>query len=164
MKAIVMVNLENEMDLILAHKRSMKLCELTGFSLLVQTSVATAISEIARCAIEFGKSATLTLAIDSEPNKKFLVASIEDKTDFSPRCLDACLYAKRLVTDIDIKRTNKDIQIVLRQQLAFNGTITDAKVESFIEYFKNEPPTSAYDELRRKNLILQDLVEKTPHQ
>src|SRR5262245_11143693 len=126
MKDIVVVNLENEMDLILAHKRAMKLCELTGFSLLVQTSVATAISEIARCAIEFGKNAILTLSIDSEANKKFLVAVIEDKTDFSPRCLEACSYAKRLVTDVDIKRTARNVQILLKQQLPFIGTLTEA--------------------------------------
>src|ERR1044071_8879386 len=79
MKEIVLVRLENEMDLILAHKRAMKLCELTGFSLITQTSIATAVSEIARCAIDYGK---------------------------------------------------------------------------------NDPPLSAYDEIRRKNLLLQDLAEK----
>ena len=51
MREIVCVKLENDMDLILAHKRAMKLCELSGFSLITQTTVATAISEIARCAI-----------------------------------------------------------------------------------------------------------------
>jgi PAS domain S-box-containing protein len=160
MREIVSVKLENEMDLILAHKRAMKLCELTGFSLLTQTSVATAISEIARCAIEFGKSASLLLGIDSFANKKFLVAVVEDKTDFTTRCGEACSYAKRLVTEVEILRNAKDIQIVLRQQLAFIGTLTDAKVNSFVDYFRNEPPISAYDELRRKNLLLQDLAEK----
>jgi len=160
MKEIVLVNLDNEMDLILAHKRAMKLCELTGFSLLTQTSVATAISEIARCAIEFGKSSTLTLGIDSIANRKFLVAVIGDKTDFSQRCFEACSYARRLVSDVDIKRTSRETQIVLRQQLSFSGTLTEAKVDSFADYFKNEPPISAYDELRRKNLMLQDLAEK----
>ena len=64
MKEIVRVKLENDMDLILAHKRTMKLCELTGFSLIVQTSTATAVSEIARCAIEFGREAQMTLGIE----------------------------------------------------------------------------------------------------
>jgi PAS domain S-box-containing protein len=160
MKEIVLVNLENEMDLIIAHKRAMKLCELTGFSLLTQTSVATAISEIARCAIEFGKSSTLTLGIDSASYKKYLVAIIEDKTDFTGRCSEAYSYARRLVTDVEIRRTTREIQIVLRQQLSFVGTLTESRVESFAEYFRNEPPISAYDELRRKNLMLQDLAEK----
>src|ERR1041384_1977573 len=101
MKEIVQVKLENEMDLILAHKRAMRLCELTGFSLIVQTSIATAVSEIARCAIEFGKNAMLILGIELIGGKKVLKAVIRDNTDFSLRCSDACLYAKRLVDDLE---------------------------------------------------------------
>ena len=44
MHELVRVRLENEMDLILAHKRSMKLAELAGLSLSAQTTFATAVS------------------------------------------------------------------------------------------------------------------------
>jgi PAS domain S-box-containing protein len=160
MKEIVHVKLENEMDLILAHKRSMKLCEMTGFSLIAQTSIATAISEIGRCAIEYGKNAVLTLGIEAVGTKKMFKAVIRDKTDFSLRCNEACAFAKRLVDDLVITRNSKEISITLQQQLSFAGTLSDAKIESFTSYFKNEPPLSAYDEIRRKNLQLQELAEK----
>lgn len=160
MKEIVTVNLENEMDLILAHKRAMKLCELTGLSLIAQTSVATAISEIARCAIDHGKNSKLILGIDTQFGKKHLVAVIRDTNDFGPRCTEAIQFAKRLVDDTDISNVSKDYRIVLRQQLSFANTVTDVRLKSFIDYFKTEPPISAYDELRRKNLLLQDLAEK----
>ena len=160
MKEIVCVKLENEMDLILAHKRAMKLCELNGFSLITQTTVATAVSEIARCAIEYGKNAEMILGIESVIGKKYIKALIRDTIDFTSHCMDATKYAKRLVHDIDIIRNPKEIQIVLRQELNFQYTLTEAKLESFVDYFKREPPLSAYDELRRKNLMLQDLSEK----
>lgn len=160
MNEIVTVNLENDMDLILAHKRAMKLCELTGFSLIAQTSTATAISEIARCAIDYGKSAKLILGIDAQFGRKYLVAVIRDTSDFSPRCMEAIQFAKRLISDIEIANTPKDYRIVLRQQLSFGNTLTDVKLKSFVDYFKTEPPISAYDELRRKNMLLQDLAEK----
>lgn len=160
MKEIVEVKLENEMDLILAHKRAMKLCELTGFSLIVQTSIATAVSEIARCAIDHGRNAILALGIETGAARKFLKIIIRDTTDFSFKCNEACAYAKRLVDDIEIIRSGKEIQIILKQQLSFAGTLTDIKIESFADYFKKEPPLSPYDELRRKNLLLQDLAEK----
>src|SRR4051812_16863473 len=105
MKEIVHVKLENEMDLILAHKRAMKLCEMTGFSLITQTSIATAISEIARCAIEYGSSAVLVLGIASLGQKKVFRAIIRDRSDFTLRCTEACSFAKRLVDDIDITRS-----------------------------------------------------------
>lgn len=148
------------MDLILAHKRAMKLCELTGFSLIAQTSVATALSEIARCAIEYGKEAQLLLGIESAPGKKFLRAVVRDVTDFTPRCGEAYSYAKRLVEHVETIKTVKEIQIVLKHPINFAGTLTDVKIESFVEYFRREPPLSAYDELRRKNMLLYDLAEK----
>lgn len=160
MNEIVRVKLENEMDLILAHKRAMKLCELTGLSLIAQTSLATAISEISRCAIEHGKSATLTFGIETITGRKYLMAVVTDTVDFTNRCEEALSYARRLVDDIEIIRTPRSTRINLKQQLIFSGTLTEARIESFADYFKKEPPLSAYDELRRKNLLLQDLAEK----
>ncbi|HEU4552324.1 MAG TPA: PAS domain-containing sensor histidine kinase, partial [Chitinophaga sp.] len=63
MQDLVKVTLNNEMDLILAHKRSMKLAELAGLSLSAQTTFATAVSEVSRNAIEHGQNGYLTLAV-----------------------------------------------------------------------------------------------------
>ena len=54
MEELIRVELENEMDLIVAHKRSMRLAELAGLSLAAQTTFATAVSEVARYAMEQG--------------------------------------------------------------------------------------------------------------
>jgi PAS domain S-box-containing protein len=159
-REIVTVKLENEMDLILAHKRAMKLCELSGLSLLVQTSLATAVSEIARCAIEYGEDSSLVLAIDSEKGKKLLKAVVAAKTDFSPKCIEAAAYAKKLVDDVVMEKNGRAFKVVLKQKVNFQGLLTDNKIESFIQYFASEPPISAYDELRRKNMMLQDMAEK----
>ena len=59
MHELARVTLDNEMDLILAHKRSMKLAEVAGLSLSAQTTFATAVSEVARNTIETGKSGCL---------------------------------------------------------------------------------------------------------
>ncbi len=148
------------MDLILAHKRAMKLAELSGLSLLIQTSLATAVSEIARCAIEHGKESQLILAVDSEKGRKMLKAIIRDNGDFSAECIEAAMYAKRLVNDVVVTKSPKDFQVVLKQEVSFQGLLSDNKIQSFVEYFSSEPPISAYDELRRKNLMLQDFAEK----
>lgn len=160
MKEIVKVNLENEMDLILAHKRTMKLCELTGLSLINQTSVATAVSEIARCAIDHGKNACLILNIEERLGKKLMWVIIRDVVDFTVKGAEATSFARRLVDDIEIQKSQKEVQIILKQYLNFSGTLTETRIQSFIQYFENEPPLSAYDELRRKNLQLQDLADK----
>jgi PAS domain S-box-containing protein len=160
MGAIVTVRLENEMDLILAHKRAMRLSELCGLSLITQTSIATAISEIARCAIEHGKNAELRLDIDLTPQKRFLKAVIRDSIDFTPRCKDALHYAERLVSDINVVSTPKETLITLLHKLNPTMPLTEATLKSFADYFKLEPPLSPYDELRRKNRLLQEFAEK----
>ena len=72
------VTLENEMDLVLAHKRSMKLAEIAGLSLPAQTTFATAVSEVARNTIDNGKNGCLTLGISDE-KRRSIVACIEDE-------------------------------------------------------------------------------------
>lgn len=161
MEVIVKVNLENEMDLILAHKRAMKLAELTGHSLAMQTIFATAVSEISRCAIEDGSNASLTLGIDSaRGNRKQIKANISDAAEFCNEKSQSLVYAKRLVHDVQLTKTDTECLVTLNYRINFPGTITPAKIASFVEYFEKEPPLSAYDELRKKNQQLQELAEK----
>ena len=76
---IVRVTLNNEMDLILAHRRSMKLAELSGLSLPAQTTFATAVSEVSRSAIENVKNSCLILSIENPVRQdKYIVASIKN--------------------------------------------------------------------------------------
>jgi PAS domain S-box-containing protein len=161
MKEIVSVKLENEMDIILAHKRAMKLAELCGCSLVTQTTVATAVSEISRCGLEEGGSSMLTLAVESTPARKYITAMVRiPSAIISNKVRELLTYAKRLVEDLKITTSPKESKITLRYPLAFGGTITDQRVISFRVYFEKEPPLSPYDELRRKNQLLQDLAEK----
>lgn len=161
MHEIVRVNLENEMDLILAHKRTMKLVELSGLSLPVQTSFATAVSEISRCAIDAGKEAYLQLGIHFlRGGRKEICAVVADTTPFCTEQADHLKYARRLIDDVVIETTAEETRIVLRYRVNFPGTITEARIALFVEYFKTEPPISPYDEIRRKNTQLQSLADK----
>lgn len=160
MKEIVGVKLDNEMDIILAHKRAMKLAELCGCSLVTQTTLATAVSEIARLAIERGKGAVLSMNVESAPPKKFVTAAVKCQASVSAFGSEALIYAKRLVDDVRIATQGREAMISLRYPISFAGTITEQKINSFRDYFEKEPPLSPYDELRRKNQLLQDLAEK----
>src|SRR5688572_10949523 len=133
MKEIVKVNLENEMDLILANKRAMKLAELCGLSVTVQTAVATAVSEIARCALAAGRKSSLTLSIKNvSPTKKQIAALVSNTTE-DIATLEAISSAKRLVNDLQSIRKPIGYEVQLNQDIKFAGLITDTKIESFIE-------------------------------
>src|SRR4051812_24736858 len=95
---IVSLRLENEMDLILAHKRSMKLAELCGLSLSVQTSFATAVSEIARMAMGKKKTSTADLSLSivtHSPNNKQIMAVVTLLKEVMDTGLEAFSYAKK---------------------------------------------------------------------
>lgn len=47
------IGIETEMDIVLAHQKTTQLCALAGLTALVQTQMGTAVSEIARNALEY---------------------------------------------------------------------------------------------------------------
>lgn len=161
MKEILHVDLQNEMDLILANKQTMKLVELCGLSLTAQTVFATAVSEISRGALSKGNKSYLKLWIFTMPvlNKKQLVAVIYFGNEIALN-KDAILLAKRLVDDVRIQETGSTFYVQLYLDLKFPGLITDKKIESITGHFKLEPPLSPYDEIRRKNIELLAYADK----
>ncbi|RIV25509.1 PAS domain S-box protein [Fibrisoma montanum] len=162
MHEIASVTLHNEMDLILANKRSMRLAELAGLSLAAQTTFATAVSEVSRYAIERGLDACLTLYItDSNESVQSLVAQIARGRFFiSNHDDEAFEYARRLVNDLLITDTAKGSQITLRCHLHNNRKISSARAEQWSKQFVSEPPVSPYDEIKRKNAQLLELSER----
>jgi PAS domain S-box-containing protein len=161
MEEIVRINLDNEMDLVIAHKRIMKVGEFCGLGLPAQTTFATAVSEIARCAISEGEKSFMVISIGStRVNRKELVASIFDSTDLLLSNSDALVYARRLLGDLPGFRSNGLYEIRLTHALPFSGTLSPAKLKSFKEYFRTEAPISPYDEIRRKNIQLIELSAK----
>jgi light-regulated signal transduction histidine kinase (bacteriophytochrome) len=162
MTEIVKINLENEMDLILAHKRSMKLAELCGLSVLVQTSFATAVSEISRCVIGSAHNkSSLSLRVNTLANsKKELVACISTLDTFTKEHDNAIKYASRLTDSVKVNQQKNSTEVLLTAKVNFSGLINVAKIDSFIHYFKKELPLSPYDELRKKNIQLLEMSEK----
>lgn len=160
MKQVVKVKLENEMDLILANKRTMKLAELCGLSVITQTALATAVSEIARFALSGGKNTTLSMGITTLPlNKKQLTAVVSNTNEMGAN-MEAINFAKKLITEVQVIRNGSFHEVQLNQEIKFKGLITDTKIESFIEYFKSEPPLSPYDEIRKKNIQLLEFSDR----
>ena len=157
---IVKIELENEMDLILANKRTMKLAELCGLSLTIQTALATAVSEIARCALSRARKTTLKLMINIQsPAKKQISAVICDTIEECGN-VEAISFAKRLVTEVRVIKNSSSFDIQLNQDLKPIEVITDARIKTFIDYFKTETPLSPYDEIKKKNILLLEFSDK----
>ncbi|MBA4853821.1 ATP-binding protein [Emticicia sp. BO119] len=161
MEEIIRINLDNEMDLIIVHKRTMRLVELCGLSIAAQTTFATAVSEVARIAISYGDKSYISLNINAlRLNQKEIVAVIHDKVDLKAINPEAFSYARRLLGDIQTDYKDYFHTTTLTYRVQYGGILSKAKIESFKEYFRNEPSISAYDEIRKKNIQLLELIDK----
>lgn len=161
MKEIVQINLDNEMDLILAHKRCMKIAEMCGMASSLQTRFATAVSEVARCAIAQGKDSLLVLNINIiKATQKEITAIITDNVDLKSCSPDAFIYASKISHHIEYQYSNNQSVTKISLPIPSPGLLSETKIKTLIDYFKFETPLSPYDEIRKKNIELIALSEK----
>jgi len=161
MKEIIKINLDNEMDLILAHKRCMKIAEMCGLPSSSQTRFSTAVSEIARCSIAKGKDSLLVLGINIiKASQKEIVAIITDTIDLKDCNPEAFNYAAKISGNIEYSFNGKQSITRISQFVLSPGLLSESKIKVLIDYFKFEPPLSPYDEIRKKNIELIALSEK----
>lgn len=160
MNELIKISLENEMDLILAHKRSMKLAEFTGLSLSAQTTFATAVSEVSRNTIENKRNGSLVLGIEINKREKYIVARIKDNQPENEKYKEGLAYAKRLINKYNISTKDDETSIELFYYISPPFKIDIKKLDEWRILFRNEPPISPYEELKRKNEQLHDLSEK----
>lgn len=153
--------LENEMDVILAHKRSIRLAELAGLSMSGQTTFATAVSEVARSAMEQEGTGQLLLGVETEKPEKFIVAQVrETGQQNTEKRTDGLQYAQRLISNITLSQNEGENNIELRFRIPHARHISPAIVAGWISTFENDLPASPYEEIKRKNRQLANLAEK----
>ncbi|GGH74430.1 hypothetical protein HNQ91_004802 [Filimonas zeae] len=160
MKEIAKVSLQNEMDLILSHRRSMKLAELAGLSLSAQTTFATAVSEVARDVIDNGINGYLVLGIYTATPQKSVAAYIYDsRTNLSLQA-PALQNARKLVNRFQYTGTPEASCIEMYYHLPTVVRQLDQKITEWQEQFNYDAPISPYDEIKRKNEQLQELADR----
>lgn len=160
MKEIARVSLSNEMDLILAHRRSMKLAEIAGLSLSAQTTFATAVSEVARLILDRSREGVLKVGIYSLGREQAVVAHICDKrTDLSLKNPEL-QNARKLVNKFQIITTPDNVCIELYYNIPLLIRNIEQKVRDWQIMFSQELPVSPYEEIKRKNEQLLLLAEK----
>src|ERR1700753_1170462 len=98
MTEIAHVSLENEMDLILAYKKSIKTAELLGLTISTQTAFATAVFEVCREVIDKAFDGKLSLGAESDNVRFSIMARITFVDNDDLRSFrEGFEYAKKLV-------------------------------------------------------------------
>ncbi|WP_427874452.1 sensor histidine kinase [Flavobacterium sp. MMS24-S5] len=139
----------------------MKIAEMCGMPVPSQTRFSTAVSEVARCSIANGKNSVLVLGINIiRASHKEILAVLTDKVDLKKCNPEAYKYAAKISGKIEYNYADNKSVTTLSHQVPSPGLLSDAKINTLVDYFKYEPPISAYDEIRKKNIELVALSEK----
>ncbi|MBC7921319.1 MAG: ATP-binding protein [Ferruginibacter sp.] len=171
---IVRLNLSNELDIVVAYKRARQLSELTGLPVPSQTKFATAVSEICRNVLEHAGTGNITFSLVEE-DSLCLEALVVDRGQGIPNLAEwlarreapapgkgnGLLNSRKLVDTFRIQTDGQQgTKVYLRKRLPLRRPlINSAIVQGWTEYFSREVNVSPYEELKRQNTQLLDVLE-----
>ncbi|HZH73605.1 MAG TPA: sensor histidine kinase [Mariniphaga sp.] len=162
----------NELDIVLAHRRTGQLCDLCGIGFYNKTSFITAVSEICRNVIEHAKSGKIEFNISTDGS--LLEAVIKDNgkgienVDYhlthncNPDSKGCGLQnAKKLVDVFSISTSDKGTTVTLSMKTNSKSVpINKTIINEWANYFKKEAPASPYEEIKRQNDQLLEITEQ----
>lgn len=147
---ITRLNMENEMDLVVAHKRSIRLGESLNLSISNQTTFTTAISECCREVIEKAGAGILIIQVAKEDDRYCLQAIVRYKdpgNNVSGRStLD---YAKKLVNQLRVYADDTLTNIELKINIPRSARLSDARIGEIIDFFKKDYPDTPYEQVKQ---------------
>jgi signal transduction histidine kinase len=156
---VATITLENEMDLVLAHKRSMKVAEKLGLTTATQTTFATAVSEISRTVIEHTDNGILEIGLEQAKQRYTLKAMVtfDGEVNFT-HTDEGFYYAQKLVPEFNLTETNGSKQIEMSIGLPRSLKLDPAKVTALKKYFEGEAPLNSYEEIKQRNITLREIA------
>ena len=173
---ITRINLENEMDIVLAYRRAMQIGRFTGINISEQTRFATAVSEICRNALEFCKAGDIVFQLDQKADNEYLLEGIvsdcgegiENLPDILARNPQThtgkgrgIVFSRKLVDYFRINSTKKGTIVELRMNVPSNGRpINKLIIQGWIQQIAKEPNVSAYEELKARNIALMQITDE----
>src|SRR6186713_3001936 len=172
---IMSLDINNEMDIMLAHRRGLQFAKFSGISLSEQTRFATAVSEISRNCIEYAFNGMVQFSIVKNPDKCFLLAVIKDEgkgihnldeilerdtQNYRGRGL-GIVYAKKLADHFRIVSSAKGTTVHVQKNIPGNAALlSNLVIQGWMKHLQNEPAISAYEELKLRNIQLVELTEE----
>ncbi|PPK99173.1 sensor histidine kinase [Parapedobacter indicus] len=149
------ITLENEMDLILAYKRSIRTAELLGLTKSTQTVFATAVSEVCREVNDKAFEGIVHLGTMATGSRYFISARITGRVDeLFPSNAIGIEYARKLVPVLEFLPDGERLQIVLKLSIPYSARVTSTKIAAVRRQLKDEGPISAYEEIKIRNAAL----------
>jgi len=175
-RSILKINIANELDVVLAYKRTMQLSERLGMAQANQTKFATAVSEICRNVVEYVGSGSIQFNLEAEGGVNYLEALIIDrgrgignidyvlsKTGYATAGRGSGIAnARKLVNFFHIESAfEKGTKVTLRKRLpTLTPAITKQLLDTWAVEFDQELNISPYAEIKKQNLQLLEVLEQ----
>ena len=178
LRNILRININNELDIVLAYKRAMQLSERLGIALANQTKFATAVSEICRNVVEYVGSGNIQFNHVEDNGITYLEAVISDRgrgignLDLILQQSERYGYggtrgmgiinSRKLVDQFHIESEfEKGTRVTLRRKIPVQaGIVSKAVLDQWAVEFNQEADISPYAEIKKQNMQLLELLEE----
>ncbi len=172
---MISVLLASEHDVVLARQRARDLAARLGFDHQDETRVATAVSEIARNAVNYAGGGKVEFRVDDSAGAEALVITVSDKGRGIPhieRVLEGryrsrsglgrgITGARRLMDGFEITSSRQGTTVTLRKNLPRKALpVTPPRLARVAAEIDALAPSSLFDELRRDNQELLHAMEE----
>ena len=172
---LLTMEIRYEHDVVLARQRARHISAALKFDVQDQTRIATAVSEIARNAFEYGSGGSIEFQVENDAGKMFLIL-IRDKGRGIPNLheiLDGkyqsktgmglgLIGAKRLMDHFQVQTDlGKGTLVVLGKTIpARVARFTDADLNGLLNKIERKPSENPYEELEQQNKELMRTLEE----
>ena len=155
MTEVTRITLENEMDVVVAHKRMMSVAQFFSLTLSTQTTIATAVAEVSRVIVDKTDSGQLVISMQKSEGKFFLTGRISFPADIEIRLSEEGLkYAQVLVPEFSYVKTDDSASITVSIGIPRSFKITAGDIRAAADFFQTIEPTSPYEKLKLRNTLL----------
>jgi signal transduction histidine kinase len=156
MTEISRISLENEMDIVVAHKRMLGVAQFFSLLLSTQTTIATAVAEISRVVIDKTDNGWLSIGMEKNGDNKYsLTGRISFPPDIDVRLSDEGLkYAQLLVPEFRLEKGTEVASIVIGIGIPRSLKISQVRILEAVEFFRTTQPATPYERLKLRNSFL----------
>lgn len=165
MTEITNLTLENEMDLVVVHRRITSVAENIKLTPVTYTALSTAITEVGREIIDKTNTGFLSIFITQRSDKFYLLAKISLASDADVKESDEGLsYAKKLIPDFAFEKDQTQSYITMQIAIPRYLKLTRSIVETIAENFQKDRNLTPYEEIKAKKHLLEQLKQKHEEQ
>ncbi|MBD2411910.1 histidine kinase [Nostoc calcicola FACHB-389] len=164
MTILFTLEIHYEQDVVQARQRTRQIAQELGFDAQDQARLATAVSEIARNALQYAKGGTVEFCLEREP-QAFLIR-IQDRGGGIPQLTDilsgryssntgmglGIVGTRRLMDFFEIESSEQGTTVAMSKRLSKRTpTFTDSQLQQICQDVIGRSPQNPYEEIQRQN-------------